>query len=160
MKIWRLDPGRALEWREIRLESLLRDPMAFGSLYRDWASQPLSRFEERLRQARHFATGERLGQPLAVACWQAGLDLENPKLGWVMSVYARPIARGRGYSDALFDHLAQDAAKAGMTSLGLHVGQGNHAALRLYHRCGFRDSGATHILNDFGLPEYRLIRDL
>ncbi len=160
MKFWHVGPERAEEWREIRLESLRLDSAAFGSRYEDWCDVPASGFEQRLRDARHFAAGEAIGAPLAVGCWQPGMVAEDPLRGWVMSVYARPQARGKGYVDAVMTHIAEDAQAAGMTSLGLHVVTTNERALRLYRRLGYVDSGATGIISDMGHPEYRLVLDL
>ncbi|WP_312526596.1 GNAT family N-acetyltransferase [Paracoccus sp. (in: a-proteobacteria)] len=160
MKLWHIDPDRAAEWREIRLESLRLDSEAFGSRYEDWCDVPAAGFEQRLRDARHFGAGEVEGQPLAVGCWQAGMVGEDPFCGWVMSVYARPEARGRGYVDRVMQHIAQDAAAQGMTSLGLHVVTTNTQALRLYQRLGFVDSGKSGIVSGMGHPEYKMILDL
>lgn len=160
MKLWRIGPERAAEWREIRLEALLLAGEAFGSRYEDWCDVPASGYEKRLDDARHFAAGAELGHPLAVACWQAGLDRDDPQRGWLMSVYARPAARGQGYSEAVLNHIAADARAAGMTSLGLHVVRTNVAALRLYRRLGYVDSGIDGILSDLGHPEYRLVLEL
>lgn len=160
MQLWRIGPERAAEWREIRLESLLLHAEAFGSRYEDWRHVPPSGFQQRLIDARHFAAGAEAGKPLAVACWQAGLVEEDPLRGWVMSVYTRPAARGQGYSEAVMNHIAEDARAAGMTSLGLHVVKTNTPALRLYARLGFVDSGMGGVVSDMGHPEYRLLLDL
>ena len=85
---------------------------------------------------------------------------EDPKRGWVMSVYTRPAARGQGYSDAVMQAIAADARAAGMTSLGLHVVQTNRAALALYQRLGYVDCGAKDVVSDLGHPEYRMVLTL
>lgn len=133
---------------------------AFGSRFQDWYLVPASGFEARLKAARHFGTGNEIGQPLAVGCWQSGLVPDDPQRGWVMSVYTRPAARGLGYSDALMNQLAADARAKGMTSLGLHVVTTNAAALGLYRRLGYVDSGTKGVVSDLGYPEYRMILDL
>lgn len=141
MMLWRLGPERAAEWRDIRLEALLLDGDAFGAHHADWRDRPLSDFASRLEQMRHFAAGEAIGAPLAIACWEAGMDPSDPCRGWVMSVYARPLARGRGYAQAVLHRIARDAAQSGMRSLGLHVRDDNHHARALYDRIGFRAVG-------------------
>ena len=158
MKVWRLGRDRAREWRAIRLEMLKRDGDAFGSFYEDWAERPLADFKERLMQARHFAAGQIQGCPLAVACWEP--NCAEPELGWIMSVYARPEARGRGYAEAVLRHIIDDASAHGMTSIGLHVVTSNLHAQRLYARLGFVNAGIEGILNDHGVPEIRMTRNL
>lgn len=160
MKVWRLGPERVQEWRALRLEALLLAPAAFGSRYEDWAERPLSAFRQRLIDARHFAAGEVIGDPLAGACWQADMVPGQPRQGWIMAVYVRPHARGQGYGEAVLRAIAEDAAMRGMTSLGLHVHVGNLAAQRLYERLGFVDVGEEGVVNDFGEPELRMWRQL
>ncbi|AGT07940.1 GNAT family N-acetyltransferase [Paracoccus aminophilus] len=160
MKLWQIGPEAAASWREIRLEALRLAPRAFGSRYEDWRDVPLSSFKKRLSDARHFAAGEADGRPLAVGCWQEGMVSDDPAQGWVMSVYARPEARGLGYAQAVMARIAEDARAAGMTSLGLHVVTTNHAALRFYARLGYADSGIAGVMSNLGDPEFRLMLDL
>lgn len=158
MRVWHLGPDRVREWHRIRLEMLLHDGDAFGSYYEDWAERPLSDFKMRLMKARHFAAGQIEGQPLAVACWEPNRN--EPDLGWIMSVYAKPEARGQGYAKAVLRHIIEDATMQGMARLGLHVVSSNLPAQRLYARLGFIDTQVAGILNDHGVPELRMTRDL
>lgn len=155
MKLWHITPDQALIWRDIRLEMLQDAPEAFGSRYEDWFDAPLSRFRNRLDESRHFAAGEVQDVPLAVACWQAGITQET-RCGWIMSVYTRPTARGRGYAEAVLNAIAEDARAHGMTSLGLHVVKTNYAAQSLYRHLGYVDSGIQGLVNAMGSPENRL----
>lgn len=160
MRLWRLGPDDAEAWREIRLQALRDAPDAFDSLYADWSCRPLADFAARLAAVPTFAAGECAARPLAVAAWERDLDPRCARRGWLMSVYARPEARGRGFADAVLARIADDARSAGMTSLGLHVGEANGPALRLYRRAGFAPSGVPAFTNPNGIREVELLRPL
>lgn len=160
IQLWQLTPDRAAEWRAIRLEALRTAPEAFGSSIDDWDGRPLQDFAERLAGCQMWAAGRVPGQPEAVASWEADISPAEPDLGWVMSVYVRPSARGQGLGDAIFARLIDAAARAGMTRMGLHVGQNNLAAQALYARAGFIPTGGPAMLNARGLWEIEMRRML
>ncbi|WP_162784780.1 GNAT family N-acetyltransferase [Paracoccus suum] len=155
MMIWRLTPADSAAWRAIRLEALAKAPDAFGSRLADWQDRPLDSFAARLAATPTYAVGDDPQLPLAVA----GLDPDpdHPRRLWIISVYARPAARGRGYAEALLRHLLEIARADGMTELALHVGTGNEPAQRLYHRLGFAFSGAPAQMNPNGVPEAEML---
>ncbi|MDO5642566.1 MAG: GNAT family N-acetyltransferase [Paracoccus sp. (in: a-proteobacteria)] len=159
-RLWQLTPDRAAEWRDIRLDALRNAPEAFGSAIDDWEGRPLADFAARLAACEIWAAGPEPGRPRAVAGWEAGISPAEPDLGWVTSVYVAPCARGRGLADAIFARLAERAARAGMTRLGLHVGQRNAPAQALYGRAGFMATGAPPMLNDRGFWEIEMRRML
>ena len=159
-QLWRLTPDRAAEWRAIRLDALRNAPDAFGSAFDDWADRPLEDFAERLAGCEMWAAGPCPGRPQAVAAWERGISPAEPDLGWVTSVYTRPETRGRGMGDAIFARLAVDAVRAGMTRMGLHVGQNNLPAQALYLRAGFIPTGGPPMLNGRGNWEIEMRRML
>ncbi|MDO5605231.1 MAG: GNAT family N-acetyltransferase [Paracoccus sp. (in: a-proteobacteria)] len=158
--LWRLTPERAAQWRDIRLEALREAPEAFGSGLDEWEDRPLEDFAARLAGCEMWAAGPAPGRPMAVASWEAGISPAEPDLGWVMSVYVTPKARGRGLGDAIFARLVERAGRAGMTRLGLHVGQKNAAAQALYRRAGFIATGGPPMLNEGGSWEIEMRRML
>ncbi|MCQ0970382.1 GNAT family N-acetyltransferase [Paracoccus sp. TK19116] len=160
MIVWRLQPEHAEEWRRIRLQASKDAPESFEETYDDWADRPLADFAARLSSARVFAAGTHRGRALAIAGCVPGLDLRDASRGWVVSVFTRPEARGRGLAGAVIQTIMSDAAMRGMTSLGLHVVASNATAIALYERLGFRDSGQTGIVSSRGLPEIEMLRVL
>lgn len=160
MITWRLDAARAEEWRAIRLAALRDAPEAFGATLDDWQDRPLDDFAARLRVVPTFAAGERLGEPLAVAAWQAGLDARDARRGWLLSVYARPEARGRGFSETAIRAAIADATAQGMTSIGLNVRDRAAHAQALYRRLGFRPTDRHEASNSPDNPEIEMLRSL
>lgn len=160
IKHWRLSACRAAEWREIRLESLRIAPEAFDTVLAEWQNRPLADFAARLEAVPTFAAGTEPGSPLAVASWQAQLDSRDPRRGWLLSVYARPKARGRGYAEAAIRAVLNDATSAGMSSVGLHVLAVNGHAIALYRRLGFVETTRDGLVNGRGAPEIEMILPL
>lgn len=157
MLVWPLGPDRAAEWRDIRLMALRDAPDAFDATLADWQHRPLVDFAQRLADVPTFAAGDRVGAPLAVASWLAGLDPQHPRHGWLLAVFAHPQARGRGYADAAIRASMADAARAGADSMGLNVRATNIPAQRLYRRLGFRAVEGLRLTNAHGLPEIQMI---
>ncbi|MFV0294251.1 MAG: GNAT family N-acetyltransferase [Paracoccus sp. (in: a-proteobacteria)] len=159
-RLWQLTPDRAGEWRRIRLEALQTAPEAFGSGIDEWRDRPLADFAQRLAGCEMWAAGPAPGNPQAVASWERDISPAEPDLGWVMSVYVSPKMRGLGLGDAIFAQLAGRAALAGMTRLGLHVGQGNAQAQALYRRAGFVATDGPPMCNERGFWEIEMRRML
>lgn len=155
MIIWQLTPAEAPAWRAIRLEALTEAPDAFGSRLSDWENRPLDSFAARLAATPTYAAGEERQFPLAVA----GLDPDpdDARRIWLVSVYARPAARGSGYAPALLQHLLEKARAMGKAELALHVGTANQPAQRLYRRLGFAFTAAPPLINPNGVPEAEMV---
>lgn len=160
MITWRLGPARAAEWRDIRLAALAEAPGAFDAMLADWQDRPLADFAARLGAVPTFAAGDIPGRPLATAAWQAGLDPRDARRGWLLSVYARPEARGKGYASAAIHAALADATRQGMTSIGLNVRDTGRAAQALYRRLGFGPTGRPGVTNARGEPEIEMLRAL
>lgn len=160
MITWRLDEDRAEEWRAIRLAALRDAPEAFDATLDDWQDRTLADFAARLRAVPTFAAGEFVGDPLATAAWQAGLDPRDARRGWLLSVYARPEARGRGFAETAIRTALTDAARQGMTSIGLNVRDTALHAQALYHRLGFLPTERQEVANSRAAPEIEMMRAL
>lgn len=157
IRIWRLDPERVEEWRDIRLISLRDAPEAFDVTLTEWLDRPLADFEARLRATPVFAAGREIGYPLAVASWQAGLDPRDDARGWLLSIFARREVRGQGFAEAAIREVIRDAAGSGMSSLGLNVLTANLSARALYRRMGFVETEREGVTNRHGVPETEMI---
>ena len=160
MITWQLGPDRALEWRDIRLAALCDAPESFDATLAEWQDRPLADFAARLAGIATFVSGDVPGQPLATAGWLAVRGPRATRRGWLLGVYARPQARGRGYAEAVIHATLADAKGRGMTSMGLNVRDTATRAQALYHRLGFRPTGRTGVRNARGEPEIEMLLDL
>ncbi len=80
-----------------------------------------------------FVVGYDGDDPVAVGGYRR---IDGPH-GRVQRVFVRPAARGRALSRELMLHLEQAAREDGFTSLDLHTGPRQPAAVRVYESLGY-----------------------
>lgn len=154
---------KADEWellRDVRLAALREAPYAFGSTYVREASFTEEQWRARLaaRSVNFFAFAEELadGEPVGLAAVFVGDGMAD-----LVSMFVRPVARGRGAGEALVDAAADWARARGHDTLYLWVTEVNSAARKLYERCGFTPTGERQPLpSDPARPEIRMRRAL
>jgi ribosomal protein S18 acetylase RimI-like enzyme len=61
--------------------------------------------------------------------------------GFIDDLYLKPQARGRGLGRKFVNFALAEAEKLGISTLHLEVEAGNDAALDLYRRSGFEETG-------------------
>lgn len=140
-------------YRDLRLEMLLDAPDAFWTQHADvvdWDDEQWRRAAVRILslQARE---GDVDGQPLGTLSLvprfsPAGEDQPTQQAGdvWVLAVYVRPQARGRGVGDALLRAAERQARdRFDGRRLVLQVYELNDPARALYARHGYEPTGAT-----------------
>ncbi|MGH3713506.1 MAG: GNAT family N-acetyltransferase [Micromonosporaceae bacterium] len=71
--------------------------------------------------------------------FKADLAVLSPHTAQVQGVWVPPRLRGRGEATAGMAAVVADALRRGIPSVSLYVNQSNHAARRVYQRCGFRE---------------------
>ncbi|MDT0469467.1 GNAT family N-acetyltransferase [Streptomyces gibsoniae] len=138
-------------WRELRLAALTEAPYAFGSTLAEWQGQ--GDREERWRA--------RLGIPGSrnvVAVWQdgpvgmvSGVPAEHPDVAELISLWVSPRVRGQGVGDLLIEEIARWAVRRDARTLRLSVMPDNRAAIALYERHGFKDTGELGDLSPDGV---------
>ena len=134
-----LSPSDAARYRDIRLEGLKQDPLAFSSTFERESAMPLSWFAERIDKGNVFGgfAGDEL---LAVAGYwpQEGAKVAHKAALWGM--YVRKTARKSGLGQRLVEAVV-DHASGKVEQLQLGVASDNEAALRLYKKLGFSEYG-------------------
>jgi ribosomal protein S18 acetylase RimI-like enzyme len=140
------------EWRiyrALRLRALRESPDAFGSTFDLEVVRVDSDWQDRL--ARAATASDEL--PLvalvddtpAGLCWGRVDELE-PDVADLFQVWVAPEYRGHGVSRLLVETAVTWARAAGLRILRLDVTSGNSAAINLYRRLGFVETGTSHPL--------------
>ena len=138
-------PDDAAALRELRLEGLRENPLAFTADLSESESHPMEWW-------RDLATrGGGAGELILVADARGGLAgmtgvylPKQPKLrhsGVIWGVYVRPAFRGRGIGEALIRSTLDWARQRKLATVRLSVVAVNHSARRCYERCGFEVYG-------------------
>ena len=127
-------------FRDIRLEALRDAPEAFGSTFAREIAFVEADWQRRIARGGNF-----LGYlPEASATEPAGLIggyQEDPQTVELVSMFVRPLARGRGVGEALIATVIDWAAARNAASVHLWVTETNKPARLLYERCGFAPTG-------------------
>lgn len=148
-----LTPDDWADWRSLRLVALSEAPDAFGSKLADWQG-PGDR-EERWRgrlslPGSHNVLAVLDGKPVGMA---SGAPGESDGVAELLSMYVDRPARGLGVGDLLIREVERWARDVfGASTLELAVAEDNAAALALYLRNGFEDTGRLGDMPD-GRPE-------
>ena len=70
--------------------------------------------------------------------------IDNKRHGWVVSVYTKPVHRGRGYQQALMKELLQMARERGFGDVTLTTNRPD--AIHVYEKAGFRHTSDKYFL--------------
>jgi ribosomal protein S18 acetylase RimI-like enzyme len=144
IQIVKLLPEEWPLYKEIRLESLLAEPQAFGSGYAEVHQRPDSYWQERLKDAQAgekswllFAKeNERMVGMIGAYCSEEKDGVE------IIAVYVTREKRGRGIAGALMAAILEEIGRSNIhrkAVLGVNADQ--TAAVALYQRYGFQIVG-------------------
>ncbi len=134
------------------MEFRLYRPEDFEALYGIEVAcfAPPLRFEraylEKLTRARSGATWVAVndeGNPVGFAALEWKRQRDGAVAAYVVTIEVLPEQRRQGVGDALLRKAAGSAQAAGAETIWLHVEARNEAALRLYGRHGYVESGSA-----------------
>ncbi|MEU6221162.1 GNAT family N-acetyltransferase [Streptomyces sp. NPDC047022] len=158
-----LGPDDWRVWRELRLAALAEAPYAFGSTLAEWQGE--GDREDRWR-GRLAIPGSRNvvavgGEGARAVGMVSGVPDESPDAAGLISMWVSPAVRGHGVGDRLIGEIAAWAVERGARILRLSVMPDNRAALALYERHGFVDTGEPgDLLPDGVRRELVMAKDL
>ncbi|HUY43040.1 MAG TPA: GNAT family N-acetyltransferase [Acidimicrobiales bacterium] len=129
--------------RDLRLESLLDTPEAYGSTYEESIRRSAAQWKQMAKNFNYFVA-ERDLELTGMA--SGGLNERFPGTAWLYGMYVTPEERGTTMAAALVERVARWALEAGYAELYLDVGERVARARAFYLREGFVDTGARHAL--------------
>jgi ribosomal protein S18 acetylase RimI-like enzyme len=136
-------------WRDLRLRALQDSPEAFCATFAQESARSDEEWQDLMerpgvRWVLPWPTGGRGGTAeagMAIAA-ASGPSPDAPLEMW--SVWVAPQARRLGAGRLLVEEAAAEATRAGRPAVQLWVRAANVAARRMYHRCGFVETGTGH----------------
>ena len=147
-----LSPEEWQLYKQIRLESLMVEPQAFGISYANNIQRPASYWQERLREAQ---SGEKSWLLFAkendrIIGMIGAYRAEDNDVVEIISVYVTKEHRGQGVASALMAAILGEIDKGGaFRKVALTVNVGQTEAVTLYRRFGFQIVGEKNgVLGD------------
>jgi ribosomal protein S18 acetylase RimI-like enzyme len=125
--------------RAVRLAALVDSPAAFGSTLEREQAYDEADWRSWLSTAVVFIGFTQDG-PVGMV---AGIEGETAHERHLVAMWVDPEHRGHGLGSSLVDQVVQWAREQGARRLVLWVADGNDAALHLYRRHGFAESGKS-----------------
>ncbi|HRH88208.1 MAG TPA: GNAT family N-acetyltransferase [Rubrivivax sp.] len=130
--------------RDVRLRALREAPDSFGETFADAADRPISYWEELTRTVtelgRHVMFLAHEGDDVIGSAYGL-LDREHGDAGRVGGMWVEAAWRRRGVGLALLQEVFGWARSRGLKRLGLWAPAHSPAAMALYSRAGFRETG-------------------
>ena len=149
MELRRLASHEADLHRRLRLRALGDAPDSFGEAYTDVAARPIGYWEELTRSVTEpgpnvmFLSCE--GHNVLGTAYGL-LDRARSDTGRVGGMWVEPAWRRRGVGRALLQEVISWGRERGLRRLGLWAPGDNSAAIALYTRAGFRNTGDWRLL--------------
>ncbi len=130
----------AMAFRELRLEALQNNPVAFSSDYSANAEQPDQFWLERIQKLGvegniYFAVHN--NSPVGMCGIQRGYSIKTQHSGLIWGVYIKPQWRGARIAEHLIEACVHWAKNYAVSVVKLGVTATNISAIRCYARCGF-----------------------
>jgi ribosomal protein S18 acetylase RimI-like enzyme len=143
MTVRNVRSGEWTLWRDLRFEALADSPDAFVETLATARSRPEDSWIEYTgsagTQVRQLLFAEENNMPVGMmAVIQSATEGSQVNL---VSMWVKPVARGRGHARALVEAAIAWASGRGAKKLVLRVTETCGAAIRLYTGMGFSDTG-------------------
>jgi len=134
-----LAPERWREAKELRLQALKTDPIAFGSSYEEEVNLTVAEWQRRMA---HTLFALSLDKPVGTLTYYFSDKLKAKHIARIFGVYVDPNYRGRGIGKKLLEgalELIQENKDIVKIQLMVNVKQ--NAAIALYKSTGFVTAG-------------------
>jgi RimJ/RimL family protein N-acetyltransferase len=151
-----LEPRDWREFRDIRLRALGDAPDAFSMTLADAEHLTEDGWRRRLSTPDPILVVRDGGTPIAMAGGWVPSEQHDQMVVWGM--WTAPEARGHGHARSLVAWLLDWASQRDITTVELHVTEGNDAARRLYEQCGFEATGEWEPLREGSDLRIELLR--
>jgi ribosomal protein S18 acetylase RimI-like enzyme len=144
MQIRRLVPEDLQAYRTIRLQSLLEEPIAFGSSHEQESAQPLQYFADHLApdSDRILLGAFQADSLIGIVGLSRETSIKEQHRAFLRAMFVSADHRGKGIGQLLMtEAIAIANAMTGLRQITLSVTASNVAALSLYRRNGFLEYG-------------------
>jgi ribosomal protein S18 acetylase RimI-like enzyme len=137
--IEKLDAGRWQDYRDLRLEALQSDPLAFIAAYEELKTYSTEHWQDRVKNALFAMDNDK---PVGMIVYVRNGGMNTNHIAEIYGFYVTKNYRGRGIGKKLIDAaLAEIQKLEGVTKIKIDVNPTQKAAKHLYRKCGFKKAG-------------------
>jgi ribosomal protein S18 acetylase RimI-like enzyme len=130
-----LQPERWREARELRLQALQTDPIAFGSAYEEEENFPEEEWQRRMKNAIFALSDDR---PVGTITYVFSNRVKSKHIARIFAFYVEPNYRNRGIGKKLLERaLELIRENKEIVKIQLFVNREQEAAVKLYKKMGF-----------------------
>ena len=148
MVIRPIRPGEWRELRELRLRALADAPDAFGATFEEESADPDAAWQRRTERPDGIMIVAVADDGRFVGLASGGPAEGFPDSAGIYGMWVDPAVRGQRVGERLIAAIVPWAEAQGYARIGLGVTIGNDAAVALYERLGFEDTGLRFPLRE------------
>lgn len=139
MTVRKLPASRWKEYRDLRLEALKTDPIAFGSSYEEEVKLSKEEWKRRVKDVL-FALSE--NKPVGMIVFRFQSKIKTKHIANIYGVYVKKEYRGRGIGSKLLESAIMAIKKdKNIIKIDLNVNPKQKSAATLYKKYGFKTIG-------------------
>lgn len=136
--IKQLSPESWQQYRDIRLEGLRTDPLAFGGSYEQESARSELQWQEILNNMFFAVIDDTVVGMIGIIRNETGPAKHAAQ---IISFWVKPEYRGQGIGKTLIEHVQRFAQENDLRKLYLHVTETQNSAIKLYSFLGFEKVG-------------------
>jgi RimJ/RimL family protein N-acetyltransferase len=139
--VTKLDPSRWQDYRDLRLEALKTEPLAFGSSFEEERFNPETYWRQHIQNVL-FAVSD--DKPVGILVYAKNNRAKTKHICGIYGVYLNKDYRGQGIGNKLMDAaLAEIQKLKGILKIELAVNPVQEPAKKLYQKYGFETAGTV-----------------
>ena len=138
MKIERLPESRWKECRDLRLESLREEPLAFGSSYEEEEALSEKEWKSHIGNAVYAMEND---TPVGMIVFIRQSHQKNKHIANIFGFYVKSSHRGNGIGERLIKYAIHTLKLEGLKKISLAVNIEQREAIALYQKMGFQEVG-------------------
>lgn len=123
------------QYRDIRLEALQTDPLAFGGSYEEESTNDVTDWKNRINNMWFALINDEI---VGMVGLLKRTDQSCKHCGCIISLWVKPTFRGQGIAKALVQKIQEIAPELGIRKISLHATTTQTNAIKLYEAMGFK----------------------
>jgi len=146
IRISKLLPADWQKYKDLRLEALREDSLAFGASYAEASKHDDNHWQKRLENSENIIlVAWDNGKAIAMAAAYREEGEKVSHIAYIWGVYVGAIYRGQGIGKKLLKDLLKEIDEiGGIEKINLNVNTTQQSAVQLYENVGFKIIGTLH----------------